>query len=306
MKRGYGYYSTPGPGKRRKYNRSSAASRIQSAWRRRRFALRKRRVFTRRVQSAVRRGEPQQYHITNLMNQTAVTQAPFSYDISNIYYNRTDDGLPNPKWYRSSNKVFVQNLHMNFRITAGKDDFNKVCVALVRHKRSAPIDSSNLQRSQVAPPAVIPELTLDEGPFLPINQGSAQAVNPTAVDLNFGYTARNANVEDLASYFNPKVVDLIWHKTVTVQPLKSAVVPGATANVTFPTGWPYIREFEYNKKMNEVWTYPSPPAGTAGFDQFPIVNNKCYSVIAWSDSLSTSSSHPIVDCNIRLSFKDRD
>lgn len=282
--------------------RTYAARTIQ-----RRFRKYKSRNFTNRVQNAVRRGEPQQYCIKNLLNQTAVTQAPFSYDISNIYYNRTDAGLPNPKWYRSSNKVFVQNMHLNIRVTAGKDDFNKVCVALVRHKRSAPIDSTDLQRQTLVPvPSVIPQLQLDEGPFLPIAQNSAQSINPTAVDLNFGYTNQNANVEDLASYFNPKVVDLIWHKTVTVQPLKSAVVPGATSNVTFPTGWPYIRDFEFNKKLNEVWTFPSPPAGTAGEDIFPIVNNKCYSLICWSDSISTSSSHPIVDCNMRLSFKDRD
>ena len=283
--------------------RHRAAAAIQSRFRSYRA---RRRRFTGRVQAAVRRGEPQQYYIKNLLNQTAVTQAPYSYDISNIYYNKTDQGLPNPKWYRSSNKVYVQNMHLNVRVTASKDDFNKVCICLVRHKRSAPIDSNDLQTLQAVPPAVIPQLTLDEAPFMPINQGSAGAINPTAVDLNFGSTTANANVDALASFFNPKVIDLLWHKTVTVQPLKSNVVPGATSNVTFPTGWPYIREFDFNKKFNEVWSFPSPPAGTAGDQVYPIINNKCYSLIVWSDSISSSASHPIVDCSMRLSFKDKD
>jgi len=286
----------------RRYQPNHAASMIQRSWR----ARRGRSGFTGRVQRAVRRGDPQQYYIKNLLNQTTVTQAPYSYDISDIYYNKTDQGLPNPKWYRSSNKVYVQNLHLNIRVTAGKDDFNKVCVALVRHKRSSPLLNSQLQATQVLPPCTIPQLGLDEGPFMPINQGSNNAINPTAVDLNFGSLTANANVEDLASYFNPKVVDLIWHKTVTVQPLASFPGPAATANVAFPTGWPFIREFEFNKKLNETWTFPSPPAGTAGNDVFPVVNNKCYSLICWSDSITSSTSHPSIDCNMRLSFKDCD
>lgn len=285
----------------RQRSRIAAARRIQKAFRARRARSGR---FTRRVQTAVMRGEPQQYFIKNLLNQTSVTQAPSTYDISNIYYDVSQAGLPNAKWYRTSNKIYVQNLHLDIRVTAGKDDFNKVCVALVRHKRSEPITDAMLQQGQITPPATIPQLQNVDSPFLPINSGSGAV--PPQVDLNFGYTNRNANVEALASFFNPKVVDLIWHKTVTVQPLKSVPVQGATANVTFPTGWPYIREFEYNKKMNEVWTYPSAPAASAGNDVFPVVNNKCYSLICWSDSISSSASHPIIDCSMRLSFKDRD
>lgn len=311
MKRGYGgsYYGTP---KRPRYGGfvsralkmapATAASRIQRAFRRRRAA---RGRFTRRVQTAVMRGEPQQYCIKNLLNQTSVTQAPSTYDISNLYYDNSATGLVNSKWYRTSNKIFVQNMHLDIRVTAGKDDFNKVCIALVRHKRSEPITDVMLQQQQLTPPCTIPQLQNVDSPFLPINSGTTGGP-PPKVDLNFGYTNRNANVEALASFFNPKVVDLIWHKTVTVQPLKSAVVPGATANVTFPTGWPYIREFEYNKKMNEIWTFPSAAQQTAGTDVFPTVNNKCYSLICWSDSISSSASHPVVDCSMRLSFKDKD
>lgn len=297
-------YVTPAYKRRRRFpSRGVAATRIQRAFRRRNVS---RRRFTGRVQAAVRRGDPQQYYITNLLNQTAVTQAPTSYDISNIYYNRTDAGLPNPKWYRSSNKIFVQNLHLNIRVTATTDTFNKVTFALVRHKRSSPLLNSDLQTVQALPPCTVPQLGLDEGPFMPINQGSAAYLNPTAVDLNFGSLTRNANTEALATFFNPKVVDVMWTKTVTVQPLVNKPPPGATANATFPTGWPAIREFEFNKRLNEQWTFPSPPAGSEGYNQYPTVNNKCYSLICWSDSISSSADHPYVDCSMRLSFKDRD
>lgn len=289
-------YSLPPP-KRRRYTRHSAATRIQTAFRRRNFA--------RRVSSAVTRMEPQQYHVKAVLNQTSVTQAPTVYHFSNVYYNNTGAGAQNPKWYRGSNRIFVQNLHFDIRVQAGKDDFNTVCVALVRHKRSEPITDAMLQQTQITPPATIPQLQQVDAPFLPINTNPGGGA-PPMIDLNFGYTARNANVDALASFFNPKVIDLVWHKTVKVQPLAALPGPAATANTTFPTGWPYIRDFEYNKKLNETWVFPSAPAGTAGDAVFPTVHNKCYSLIVWSDSLSSSASHPTMDVNLRMSFKDRD
>lgn len=285
-------------------NRRTAASQIQRAWRKRRFRTRHTsRGFQRRVTTAVRRTEPQQYFVKNVMNQTVVTQAPTVYNFSNIYYNLTGSGVANPKWYRSSNRIFVQNLHFNIRVQAGRDQFNTVCVCLVRHKRSEPITDAMLQQTQITPPATIPQLQNVDAPFLPINTNASTPAVPPAMDLNFGYLARNANVDALASYFNPKVVDLIWHKTVKVQPLFS---PAADPQVAFPTGWPYIRDFEFNKKMNETWTFPSAPAGSSGNGVFPTVHNKCYSIIVWSDSISSSASHPSMDIQMRMSFKDID
>lgn len=285
--------------------RNRMASRIQRRWRRRRASNAR---FSRKVQHAVRRSDPQQYSIKNLLNQTAVTQAPSAYDISNIRYNISATAIPNAKWYRTSNKVYVNNLHLNIRVQASKDDFNTVCFALVRHKRSEPITDGMIQASQTLPgvPATIPELKAVDAPFLPINSGPD--FGAPEMDLNFGYVARNANVDTLASMFNPKVVDLVWHKTVKVQPLYASA---ADPQVAFPTGWPYQRVFEFNKKMNEVWTFPSAPGGTVGSDVYPTINNKCYSLIVWSDSMAPNpeppgTSHPIVDCAMRLSFKDQD
>jgi len=301
-KAGYsGYLARKKARRARFYSRSSAATRIQRSFRARRGR------FTRRVQTAVRRGEPQQYYVGNLLNQTSVTQAPEVYSISNIYQDNSATGVQNPKWHRASNKVYAQNLHLNFRVMAQKDEYNKVCIALVRHKRSEPITSTMIQATQTLPvPATIPQLTAVDAPFLNIMSGYNPAGSiPPLCDLNFGKPTTAANVPALASYFNPKVVDVIWHKTVTVQPLVENP-PATGANVAFPTGWPAIREFEYNKRFNETWKFPSSPAGTTGYNTFPTINNKCYSLIVWSDSLSTSASHPIVDCSMRLSFKDQD
>lgn len=287
--------------------RRGAATRIQRAWKRRRGRVAQRQ-FTGRVQSAIRRGEPQQYYVTNLLNQTAVTQAPEVYSISNLYYDNTVNAVNNPKWHRSSNRIFVQNMHLNIRVTAQKDNFNTVCVALVRHKRSEPITQTMIQRQQLLPvPATVPEMTAVDRPFLNIMSGYNPAGSiPPVCDLNFGKPTTNANVDALASFFNPKVVDLMWHKTVKVQPLY-AEAPATGANIAFPTGWPYIRDFEYNKKFNETWKYPSSPAGTTGYNTFPTVNNKCYSLIVWSDSIAVpGGSHPIMDVSMRMSFKDID
>lgn len=298
------YYYTSGQGAKRPRYGNPRARALASATIQRYFrGYKSRKSFTRRVTRAVRSTEAQQYCVKNLLNQTSVTQAPTVYHISNIHYDNTGAGANSPKWYRNSNRCFIQNLHLNIRVTGGRDDFNTVCVALVRHKRSEPITDAMLQQTQITPPAVIPQLQNTDAPFLPINTNAATPATPPAIDLNFGYTARNANVDSLASFFNPKVIDLIWHKTVKVQPLFN---PAVAPQVAFPTGWPYIRDFEFNKKMNETWVFPSAPPNSSGNGVFPTVHNKCYSLIVWSDSLSSSASHPSMDVNMRLSFKDQD
>lgn len=294
-------------------SRRRAATQIQRAWRQRNFRVIKRRSsrgFQRRVTAAVRKTEPQQYHVMSVMNQTPVTQAPSVYHFTNLYYDNTAHAPANPKWHRSSNRIYVQNLHFDIRVQADRppaDAYSSVCIALVRHKRSEPIVDNMLQANQPnigpnQPACVIPQLKMVDAPFLPINE---QAGNqpPPQMDLNYGYSNRKASVESLASYFNPKVVDLIWHKTVKVQPLYQQA---ADPQVTFPTGWTAVKEFDYNKKLNETWVYPSAPADTVGFDVFPTVHNKCYSLIAWSDSISSSASHPMMDVQCRMSFKDVD
>lgn len=167
-----------------------------------------------------------------------------------------------------------------------------------------------IQKQQLLPvPATVPQLTTVDSPFLNVLSGyNAAGSVPPVCDLNFGKPTTNANVDALATFFNPKVVDLIWHKTVKVQPQYAIA---ADPQVAFPTGWPYIRDFEFNKKFNETWKYPSSPAGTTGYNTFPTVNNKCYSLIVWSDSIQPTpeppgTSHPIVDVSMRLSFKDQD
>ena len=288
------------PGYVKKYaSRRRAAMTIQRRWRRRKYV--KSKNFRSRVNRAVLSYDPQQYYLRAITNQTAVTQSPFSYDLTGLHYDVSPNAIPNPKYHRSSNKIKVQNLQLNFRITAGKDLYNKVTLMLVRHKRSTPILQTDIQETVGGQD--IPRLTGNDLPFLPVMNNSPAGAN---FNFNFGVTPTGiADTEALACFTNPKVVDVLWTKSVMVQPKQfSSATPGAV-NPTFPSGFTFQKHFSINKKLNEIWKYPQPPADSTGNDLFPY-NNKCYSIIAVSDSLSTSTSHPILDLTMRLSFKDLD
>ena len=267
--------------------------------------FRARRAFSRRVNSAVLSRDPQQYYLRAITNQTAITQSPYSYDLTGLHYDVTGNAIPNPKYHRSSNKIKIQNLQLNFRVTAGKDTHNKVTVMLVRHKRSEPIVQADIQDTVTTPSGTetIPLLTQNDKPFLPLMNNSPTGAN---FNLNFGTGPTGiADTEALACFTNPKVVDVLWTKSIMVQPQYFSPGAGGTPPPTFPAGFTFQKHFSINKKLNEIWKYPQPPVNTSGNDLFPY-NNKCYSIIAVSDSLSSSTSHPLLDLTMRLSFKDLD
>ena len=292
----------------RQVSRHMAAVKLQAAFRGRRTrkALAKKRVTHRRFVSKVNRAvlskDPQQYYLTPVMPiGTQVTQAPQAWDISGLYYNQTSAALPNAKYYRTSNKIKVNNMQLNFRVKADRDSYNKVTLILVRHKRSGPVLNADLQQTQLVPPATIPQMQAEDVPFLPINANDPP-FNPSNINLGFGSTTLTADPESLANFTNPKVVDVIWKKSVMVQPRVTTSDP---LTLAYPTGFTFEKHFTKNIRLNEIWKYPNPPQDTSGNGVFPY-NNKCYSIIAVSDSISSSASHPIVDCSMRLSFKDLD
>lgn len=261
----------------------------------------KKRSFARKVNNAQLSYDPQQYYLRSIMNNTAVTQAPTTYDLVGLYYDVSNSAIPNPKFWRSSNKIMVQNMQLNFRVNASTDTYNKVSIMLVRHKRSEPILNTDIQDNVGGGSGTIPLLTANDVPFLP-----TMGDNPSSANFNFRFgTAAVADPESLYHFTNPKVVDVIWQKHVMVQP-KSSRTAGQTAPFdTYPSGFTFQKHFTHNQKLNEIWKYPQPPEGTTGNSVYPY-NNKCYSIICTSDSLSTSADHPTVDCTMRLSFKDLD
>jgi len=279
--------------RRRTYRpyRHTAATRIQRAFRRRRTG-----TFTRRVQRAVISREPVQYD-TKLLFDDDVTQAPIIAHIPNLFFNN-DPAVTNvqEKNMRTSTVVKALNMNLQFRINAGKDGFNDVTLMIVRHKRSEPIEQADLRNAN----NVEPELTKNDHPFMNLRTG----VPAPSVVLNFNAGATKAMPDMLTKYTNPKVVDIMWSKTVTVQPLANTN-PAGSEPTTFPSGWKWKRDFEYNHRFNEVWKFPTAPPLTSDRTMFPY-NNKCYSLIAVSDSLATSASHPTLYANMRLSFKDID
>lgn len=291
----------------RQVSRHMAAVKLQAAFRGRRTrkALAKKRInhrhFVSKVNRAVLSRDPQQYYFVPIMPiGTQVTQAPQAWDISGLYYNQTSDAPVNCRYYRTSNKIKVQNMQLNFRVKADRDSYNKVTLILVRHKRSGPVLNADIQQTQLVPPCTIPQMQAEDSPFLPINANDPP-FNPSQINLGFGSTTLTADPEALANYTNPKVVDVIWKKSVMVQPRINTSDPPQT----YPTGFTFEKHFTKNLKLNEIWKYPQATQNTSGNNSFPY-NNKCYSIIAVSDSFSTSASHPVVDCSMRLSFKDLD
>lgn len=163
---------------------------------------------------------------------------------------------------------------------------------MVRHKRSDPILAADLS------PAIGGALTNQyDKPFLP----STLTPNDSAANMNgISTTARPSF---LAELFNPKVVDVMWTKSFFVQPqVKSGGNPTITSNLGVT--YPMVKEFEINQKFGkDIWKYQHQAAGGTNPD-YPY-NNKCYHILAWSDSV-VGSTHPQLSAQFRLSFKDLD
>lgn len=283
-------------GKYHPYRRGQAARRIQAAFRRyrKKRSYKKKRYstrFNRRVQNVVLKKEPVQYSIFG-KDQTDVSQAPAIFaSISNIKYERDST---NPTFFRSSSKVKPLNLHMNFRIEAQDAPYNQVVVMMIRHKRSDPIANADMQTALGG--AITSQY---DKPFLP------STLAPNGSVANMSGLSTTAKPDFLAGLMNPKVVDVMWSKSFFVQPQWKATGGGATAT-SYVAGntYPMIKEFEVNHKFTkDIWKYKHQPAGGQSAD-FPY-NNKCYHIIAFSDSVA-GTSHPKLSGQFRLSFKDLD
>ncbi len=271
-----------------------AARRIQRAFRK----YRARRYSTKKLSTAVSKitlkKEPVQYSIF-AKDQVGISQTPFVFaNISNINFDRDNT---NPTFYRSSSKVKPLNLHMNFRIEAQDAPYNQVTVMMVRHKRSEAIVNSDIGGTGPAGGAVTDQY---DKPFLP------STLTPNSSCANMTGISTSAKPDMLAQLMNPKVVDVMWTKSFFVQPQWRGVGGGATAT-SYQGGqtYPMIKEFDINHRWSpkELWKYQHQPAGGTNAD-FPY-NNKCYHILAWSDSV-TGTVHPQLSCQFRLSFKDLD
>jgi len=272
-----------------------AAVRLQRAFRKRRKTSG---GFTKKVRSAVMSREPVQYNLKNVIDSEPITQDPVAYQLSDIYFDNTADSVANAKLYRTSNKVKVMNMNLQFRILAGKDAYNVVTLMLLRSKRSSPITNDDIQDISGGP-----LLTAEDKPFMKL---STTLTNYDMPSFLFGSSATEWPATDqLTKYTNPKVCELMWSKTVTVQPMWKTNPTPTTTMTTFPTGFTFKKEFEYNHRFNEEWKFPEAPEDTQGRDILPY-NNKCYTLVAVSDSPSDTQSHPVVLCNMRMSMKDID
>lgn len=262
--------------------RARSARTIQQAWRRRK-ARKKTGNFTKRVQVAVQRGEPIQYRLYGVDRQP-VSQAPqVVMNISNI---KTSTENANQMYLRTSRKIKPIGITFRFRVDMQDAPFNQVCWALVRHKRSEPLLSTDLNNGVGA------LTTASDKPFLPLDDAGNYNENVT----NMTGTSNFAHPSMLLKYFNPKVVDVVKTWTANVQPVSQ--LPGLQ-------NWgPYYEcDYHHTFHKNDVWKYPEIREG-AVTTPFPY-NNKCYSIVGWSDSV-TISSHPTLSIATRFTFKDID
>ena len=258
--------------------RIKSASKIQKAWRKRRAN----RNFTRNVQTAVLRGDPVQYRLYGVDRQT-VSQAPIV--VLNCSNLKASTQVSNAMYLRTSRKIKPLGITFRFRVDMQDAPFNQVCWALVRHKRAEPIVSTDLNNGVGA------LTTSSDKPFLPLDDGTGYNENIT----NMTGTSNFAHPSMLLKYFNPKVVDVLKTWTANVQPVTQ--LPGLQ---NFP---PY-KEYDYHHDFKgEIWKYPEIREG-ATTTPFPY-NNKCYSIIGFSDSV-TATSHPTLTVSARFSFKDMD
>lgn len=274
--------------------RSRAASLIQSAFRRRRNTRRGAARFSRRVLGAVRRNEPCQYGLGGVDGLaisitpqivTAYSKLPYSQDVGT-----------NVKFCRTSQKVFAKQLTCSLKVKlpygATSDNYNTICLAFIRYKRSQELRNADLQSPGIGGG---PLTDSDDKPFLPCQRAAAPYF--TAVPLNMTTTAvGSANPRMLQNMWNPKVVDVIKKWNITLQQQKQ--VAG------YPVTYPFLKQWNFIHKFNETWKYANdaPPAVDPGSD--PPYNNKNYYLIAWSDS--SAPGHPYLTTSQRVSFKDQD
>lgn len=288
------YFGIGRPRRRTVPNRRTRASTtIARAYRR--YRSRPTRSFTRKVNSAVLSRDPTQYRLFSL-RPTGVSQSPFVFNVSDLKYNDFNSNL---KYCRTSPKVKVMNLHCQLTFDVQDAPWNRISVAFVRHKRSDPIVNADIQG------AIAGALTnTDDKPFLPSSNNTADNTYPNDIGANMTGASATANPFILNNLgWNPKVVQVLKTWNITLSP-RNTNDSTATDNLLGQV-YPPTRSIEWNHKFNEIWKYQNATSNDADTtSEFPY-NNKCYSFVLMSDSV-TATSHPIASIACRLSFKDLD
>ena len=292
-----------GPFKR--VRRSWAAGKIQRAWRRKRVA---RRRLARKVTAITLAKDPVQYRLFST-NDTSVTpdtpyvgisQTPIVLlNLSDLKFSNENANL---KYVRTSPKIKVMNMLLRMSFRAQDAPYNRVSVALVRHKRTEPIVNADIQG------AISGALTTeDDKPFLPSTTDTNNNTQPNDIGCNMTGLNPAANPFVLnALGWNPKVCEVIKKWDIVLQPQWRGIGGGNVAT-SYQAGvtYPMMREVEYNHKFNEVWKFENKTSTNNLTESVFPYNNKCYSLIAFSDSVS-GTAHPSMSAHVRLSFKDLD
>lgn len=244
----------------------------------------RRTFFKKRVNNAVMSKQPTQYRLYG-KNQEPVEQRPIVLEnISNIKALQENT---NPRFFRSSMKIKPIGITFRFRVWAQDLPNNQVCVAFVRHRRSDPIVAADIQNG------LAPQTSANDKPFFNLsdpNNSAYQAAQMTGLSTT-------AIPSMLLKLMNPKVVDVLKTWTVNVQPVTGPNAAG-TSNYKPYREW----EYTYRFKGNEVWKYPAMRDPETEETTFPY-NNKCYQLLAWSDSVSETAA-PTCSVTTRFSFKD--
>lgn len=269
--------------------RGHMATRLQRAWRRRRYRGGRRRgnqPFARRVLGAVRRNEMCQYSLFGEDARRVSISPVILNNFSALKYTKL---MPNAKYIRTANKVYAKTLTLNLKV-APSDEYNLVCIALVRYKRSDPMTNADLQDPN--PITLGPLTTSDDKPFMPCQQPAAPHYTQVVLNMRTN-AAGTANPFFLQDFWNPKVVDVIkkWNVTLQANPPDIGVT------------YPFIKSYDFVHRFNEQWKYAESPNEDPPARPEPY-NNKNYYLVAWSDS--KIANHPFISWSSRLSFKDVD
>lgn len=273
--------------RRRKYS----ARKIQRAWRKRR-GRRSYGSFRRKVNRAVLSKDPLQYtlqgfDVNSNPSLAAVSTTPqIIAAFSNVPFNNE---IANAKFCRTSQKILAKNLSCQFEFAAS-DNYNKICMAFIRHKRSDPLINSELQAQGAG--AVGPLTTLDNKPFLPCTQNSNHYYNTTPLNMDNLNPAAVANPQYLNDMWNPKVIEVIKTWNVQLQtPAEGATYPG-------------LRKYTFFHKFNKTWKYQNAVSQDDTNRGTQTYNNQNYYLVAWSDS--KVAAHPLMSLSYRLTYKDLD
>lgn len=244
----------------------------------------RRAFFKKKVNKVVMSNQPTQYRLYG-KNRDPVSQLPIVFEnCSNIKALQENT---NPRFYRSSMKIKPIGITFKFRAWAQDLPNNQICVAFVRHRRTDPIVDADIQNGTA------PQTSQNDKPFMNLNDPNQTALTATQMTG----TSNFAIPSMLLKLMNPKVVDVLKTWTVNLQPT-SAPNDAGTSNYKPYRDW----EYTYRFKSSEVWKYPAMRDPESEETTFPY-NNKCYQLLAWSDSVALTS-HPALSVVTRFSFKD--